>query len=91
MTLEQDKVAAQYDLARLRWQCRRGMLELDYLLEDFLDRQFGALGNNDKALFVELLKCSDTELQAWLIEKQPVNDVRLRNMVARIREVRGKA
>ena len=25
------------ELARLRWKCRRGMLELDLLLRDFLD------------------------------------------------------
>jgi antitoxin CptB len=74
-----------HDLARLRWQCRRGMLELDYLLEDFLDRQFASLNDADKNLFVKLLTRSDTELQAWLLEGQPVEAVHLRNMVGRIR------
>ncbi|MCW9022639.1 MAG: succinate dehydrogenase assembly factor 2, partial [Sedimenticola sp.] len=27
-------------LGQLRWQCRRGMLELDYILVGFLDQHF---------------------------------------------------
>jgi len=76
------------ELARLRWQCRRGLLELDYLLEAFLEREYPRLAAEEQARFVALLQCSDPELQAWLIHGEtPAEDVFL-PLVARLRAVR---
>ena len=47
---------------RIRWQCRRGLLELDLVLAAFLDRHFRALDAHDVALFRELLERPDNEL-----------------------------
>lgn len=55
---------------RLRWQCRRGMLELDYLLETYLDHAYAALSRADKALFEDLLRHHDPDLQSWLLGDQ---------------------
>jgi antitoxin CptB len=52
---------------RLRWQCRRGMLELDYLLEEFLEQQFESLDSSDQSEFVRLLGEADQDLQRWLV------------------------
>jgi antitoxin CptB len=52
---------------RLRWQCRRGLLELDYLLETYLDHAYSALSKEDKALFEDILKNHDPDLQSWLL------------------------
>ena len=51
----------------LRWQCRRGMLELDYLLETYLDHVYAALSGADKALFEDILGNHDPDLQSWLL------------------------
>lgn len=35
-----EEITDQENLSRLRWQCRRGMLELDELLEGFLNKTY---------------------------------------------------
>lgn len=62
---------------RLRWQCRRGMLELDILLNRFLDLQWVNLDDDLKREFTVLLGRSDRQLQAWLTDgHRPDKDVR---------------
>ena len=56
-------------IQKLQWQCRRGMLELDYIFREFLDNHYEQLSEDDKYKFVELLKHSDTDLQQWLVNK----------------------
>ena len=59
---------------RLRWQCRRGLLELDVILGNFLDSGYDYLSSTEKALFEELLQESDPELLAWLLnQEKPLN------------------
>ena len=55
------------DLSRLKWACRRGMLELDVLLGNFLDQAYSALPNHQKEAFIHLLECTDPEIFAWLM------------------------
>jgi antitoxin CptB len=55
------------EIPRLRWQCRRGMLELDYLFTSFLDRHYRQLEPDMRAAFVELLEYPDPVLHAWCI------------------------
>ena len=52
---------------RLRWQCRRGMLELDCVLEDFLEQKYQAQDDRTKALFVQLLEVQDPDLNNWIM------------------------
>ena len=79
-----DTGSTDYDLNRLRWQCRRGMLELDYLLSDFVERGFDALSASEKADFVRLLGEADQDLQRWLVGGHPVPDEGYRTLVHRI-------
>ena len=59
---------------RLRWQCRRGMLELDYLLENYLDQQFENAQKEEREAFILLLDQHDLDLQQWLLlGASPVN------------------
>ena len=37
--------------ARLRWACRRGMLELDVLFRPFVDEAYDDLSDEDKFIF----------------------------------------
>lgn len=61
-------VTLQIDhLPRLRWACRRGMLELDVLLSNFLDGAYASLSDEEKHQFVDLLNGTDPELFAWLM------------------------
>lgn len=55
---------------RLRWQCRRGMKELDQLLTGYLDDGYGAAPEADKAAFRALLELSDPELVGYLLQRR---------------------
>jgi antitoxin CptB len=50
------------DLDRIRWRCRRGLLELDLVLEAFLERGYGRLDAGQRRLFNELLEQPDNDL-----------------------------
>lgn len=54
-------------LQRLVWSCRRGMLELDIILSNFLHEAFFNLNNEQKQGFTELLHYSDPELFSFLM------------------------
>lgn len=51
-----------HEVARIRWDCRRGMLELDLILANFLEQGLGQLTPEETAAFQGLLGCSDPDL-----------------------------
>jgi antitoxin CptB len=55
------------DLGRLRWRCRRGMRELDVLLERYLDRRFCSASAPEQEAFRRLLETPDTILYAYCL------------------------
>ena len=66
---------------RLKWNCRRGMLELDLLLEPFLDEVFLTLDDEDKARFYTLIECEDQDLFLWFMQKEVPQDADLARIV----------
>ena len=46
---------------RFAWRCRRGLLELDIVLQDFVSRQFDALNMGELQAFDDLLALPDNE------------------------------
>jgi antitoxin CptB len=70
---------------RLRWACRRGMLELDVLLGNFLEEAYLHLSSVDQALFVKLLECNDQELFEWLTGKKTAEEPDIATMVEKVR------
>jgi antitoxin CptB len=58
------------DMDRIRWQCRRGLLEMDLILQRFLAEDFESLNPEELNLFKELLGEVDTVLLAWLMGQE---------------------
>ncbi len=59
---------------RLRWRSRRGMRELDQLLNAHLD---GLIASNDQAgldRYEALLACEDDQLWRWLMGRDTPGD-----------------
>ena len=50
------------ELDRVRWQCRRGMLELDLILARFLETYYSGLTAGQRTAFKSLLEWSDNDL-----------------------------
>ncbi|MBW8189569.1 succinate dehydrogenase assembly factor 2 [Neiella marina] len=76
--------AQDANMARLRWGCRRGMLELDVILEPFFDNEFANLTPQCQQDFERLLACDDPELFAWIMGHESCEDAALAAMVKRI-------
>lgn len=61
----------QAETGKLRWRCRRGMRELDVLLERYLAERWPAAGAAERQAFLALLELQDPELAACLLGRQP--------------------
>ena len=75
----------QADLNRLRWHCRRGMLELDLLLAGFLEERYPGVAPEQQRLFARLLDYPDQVLSDWLSGNSVPGDAAMRALVAQIR------
>ena len=60
------------NLARIRWRCHRGMLELDLFLQAFFDDCFQALTTSEQEQFELLLKETDPDIWAWILGYEAV-------------------
>jgi antitoxin CptB len=69
---------------RLKWKCRRGLLELDLVLQDFVDRR---LEDKDAELLNELLEFEDNDLWDIVSGRSDRYDGKFRGIVARLRAV----
>ncbi len=62
-------------LNRIRWRCRRGMLENDLVLTRFLDQRGAAIAEDEVAMLDRLLDLPDTELWDLLSGRaEPLDD-----------------
>jgi antitoxin CptB len=55
------------DAARLRWRCRRGMLELDVVLERYLAHRYPVASPSERRAFEDLLALPDPELLGFVM------------------------
>ncbi|MEQ1638282.1 MAG: succinate dehydrogenase assembly factor 2 [Methylococcales bacterium] len=72
-------------LAKLRWQCRRGTLELDWLLLHYLDTDYQQATSGEQALFKTLLQLEDNDLLAYLLGEQQPEASNMGSLVNKIR------
>lgn len=72
------------DDARLRWLCRRGMKELDVLLERYLARDYAASPESERRAFRELLECQDPVLWDYVMERDRPEDEATRNVIRKL-------
>jgi antitoxin CptB len=66
---------------RMRWACRRGMLELDVLFRPFVDEAYDDLNEQQQGVFRRLLTCDDPDLFAWFMGHQQCPDAELQGMI----------
>lgn len=72
------------ELNRMRWASRRGMLELDLVLEPFVNQCYPELEAADRARFQQLMLCQDQELFAWFLRRESPEDPEIASIVDRI-------
>jgi len=79
----------EMDEARLAWQCRRGMLELDLMLQSFVDKRYSSLSLKTKKAFHQLLNCQDQILLDYLMGQDVPNDKDVADVAKQVREAAG--
>ncbi len=62
------------ELARARWRCRRGLLELDIILERFMEQYYAGLSDGELQQFETLLSMSDNDLWDCIVNKKVLED-----------------
>ena len=67
-----------------RWQCRRGMLELDLLLNNFVDKKVEVLTQQQKKSFELLLSYPDQTLLDLLLGNSVSSDPSISILVQQI-------
>lgn len=73
------------DKNRLFWASRRGMLELDIILQTFLENTYDQLKPQEQLLYQHLLGCEDQDLFAWLMNREEPEDQDTATIIAIIR------
>ena len=80
-----DAVMTESELKRsYRWQCRRGLLEVDLVLNDYIDRIFDSETEDQQLLFGRLLAEQDADLFEWFTRRSEPQDAELKAYVAHI-------
>jgi len=80
-------VATLVELNRLRWRCRRGMLENDLILERFLDARGEAISDGEIAALDRLLELSDNELWDLLSGRRESEDAAVGPLLEALRAI----
>lgn len=78
------EMIAPGEISRMRWAARRGMLELDLVLEPFVVARYGQLSASDRNCFQRLLQCEDQDLFAWFMQRRQPEDEELAAIVSQI-------
>ena len=74
-------------LNRLRWRCRRGMLENDLILTRFLDKRGDAITDHEIAALDVLLEMSDNELWDLLSGREEPADAAVAPLLERLKAI----
>ncbi|HJY36610.1 MAG TPA: succinate dehydrogenase assembly factor 2 [Steroidobacteraceae bacterium] len=72
------------NLALLRWRCRRGMRELDVLLERYLRERYPSAPAAEQQAFEALLDLPDPELLAFVMQRQVPADAHWAHVISKL-------
>ncbi|HVF65505.1 MAG TPA: succinate dehydrogenase assembly factor 2 [Casimicrobiaceae bacterium] len=72
-------------LARIRWRCRRGLLENDIVLSRYLDAKGDRLDECDAAALDKLLELPDDDLWALIAGRTTTDDESLSALLNALR------
>lgn len=75
------------ELKALRWRCRRGMRELDQLLERWIDRRWEQASDPERVLFRRLLEAEDDKLWRAVLGQETLDDAELQSLVVTLTQL----
>jgi succinate dehydrogenase flavin-adding protein (antitoxin of CptAB toxin-antitoxin module) len=79
------------ELNHLRWRCtHRAMLEMDFMLGNFLDNHFSNLTAEQSVEFAKLVEMEDQDLRPLILGKRVSDHAVRAEVLAMLRDVRLK-
>ena len=74
--------------SRLLWRCRRGIREMDIVLQAFLNGSYDSLSDVDKNTFSKLLDEADLDILNWIMGKDTPESNDFKKIITLIRQSR---
>jgi antitoxin CptB len=74
-------------IGRLKWHCRRALLELDLVFQRFWERYGDDLDVQSEAVLTRLLELEDHDLWAFVSGRKVTDDSQMMSMIVRLREI----
>lgn|SRR5512138_426751 len=71
-------------LTKLRWRCRRGMRELDVVLERYLEQRYASAPIGEQRAFEALLELPDPQLFAYVMRREEPTDSEWVDVIAKL-------
>jgi antitoxin CptB len=69
---------------KLKWRCRRGMRELDVMLERYLDCHDNFEEKNSMEAFERFLESSDMDIYEWVTKRSKPSNLEFATIVDRV-------
>jgi antitoxin CptB len=76
---------------QLKWRCRRGMRELDVLLERYLQERYPSAPAAEQQAFAALLEAPDPQLFAYVVQREVPVDPEWAHVIAKLRNLESNA
>ena len=74
------------DFNKIYLNCRRGILELDIILINFLENEFTKKNKQNIKDLECLLKNEDQDLYLWIVKGEKTKDKKLSKIISKIKE-----
>jgi antitoxin CptB len=71
---------------KLQWRCRRGMKELDVLMQGYLNQMYRDAPREEQQAFQALVDMPDPELYHYFIGKENIDNPQLAALIEKIRK-----
>ena len=68
--MNDDEPIGERELSKLRWRCRRGLLENDLFIERFFERHAGQLTVRHASALSDLMELPDNDLLDLLLQRK---------------------
>ena len=70
-----EELLGERELSKLRWRCRRGLLENDLLIEKFFNKHAASLTTAQAKGLSDLMELSDNDLLDLLLKRKEPNQL----------------
>ena len=72
---------SQHDLSRIKWRCRRGTKELDYLLLSYFENHYLSASEDEQDSFRKILSEQDPTIIEYFANPKGISDTSIYQVI----------